>query len=456
MWLMCAGEDEPVAQRMARAMSGWGWPVEVCASDAERAEQPEFVEQLMGAGAVVAVAGPEGRGPWRALASRRALLALVRRGYSELVVGMLADASSQNSPMFLRTIVHLGADVTHEGHERVDALAASPLMAKLAALRGPQVFNGDRSLGTRSIMILSGESSPVARSIEATKPPQARREPERGAAHIAESAGMRFVWLPGGTFMMGSDEGDVMAFSYEKPAHPVTVSGLWMAETPVTNRAYGELLESAQLGEPEYWRDRRSNQPEQPVVGVSWYQAVRFCNALSAAEGLEPCYLLDGSHDAPTVAWQREAEGYRLPTEAEWEYACRAGTTTRWWFGDSDDQLVNYAWYRENSDGAVKPVAGKSPNPWGLYDMHGNVWEWSWDWFAEYPNAESPTPLLNPAGPSEAELVAKSRTLRGGAFGSSAQYLRAAFRNRNAPAYRHLIGGFRCVRDGRAQQFAKP
>ncbi|GAB4524216.1 MAG: hypothetical protein Tsb0020_42420 [Haliangiales bacterium] len=455
VWLLCARDDAPAVRRMARAMSGWGWPVEVCAAGSEPAEQPELIEQLMHAGAVVAIAGPDGRGPWQALASRRALLTLVRRDHPALVVGVLANATSQASPAFLRTSVHASATSTIQGsaghaetntaqsepgarHPRgKDALAVSPLVAKLAALLDVTVPDGV-----------------VARSIEATAP---QSEPERGTADIAESVGMRFLWLPGGTFTMGSGNDDDMAYGDEKPAHAVTVSGLWMAETPVTNRVYGELLESAKLLEPEFWRDRSYNQPEQPVVGVSWYEAVRFCNALSEVEGLSSCYQLDGDRDAPTVTWKREADGYRLPTEAEWEYACRAGTTTRWWFGDDQDQLADYAWCLDNSDGDLKPVAGKPPNPWGLYDMHGNVWEWCWDQFAEYPNPAPTAPLLDPMGPSEAkapevnESAAKSRTLRGGAFGYWAQVLRSAFRDGNAPECRNQGSGFRCVRGGRAQ-----
>ncbi len=462
VWLLCARDDAPAVRRMARTMAGWGWPIEMCVGGSERAGQPGLVEQLMHAGAVVAIAGPDGRGPWQALTSRGALLTLVRRDHPGLVVGMLANATSQASPAFLRTAVHASATAASQGggrhaeasparpapearHPRgKDGLAASPLVAKLAALLDVTIPDGI-----------------TARSIEATAP---QREPERGAAHIAESVGMRFLWLPGGTFTMGSGDNDVMAHGDEKPAHAVTVSGLWMAETPVTNRAYGELLESAQLIEPEYWRDRSYNQPEQPVVGVSWYQAVRFCNALSEVEGLASCYQLDGDRDAPTVTWKREADGYRLPTEAEWEYACRAGTTTRWWFGDDVDQLADYAWYDDNSDRALKPVAGKPSNPWGLYDMHGNVWEWCWDWFAKYPNPAPTAPLLDPMGPSEAkapevktynakfdEITAKSRTLRGGAFGNGALYLRSAVRVGDAPVFRDQDGGFRCVRGGRAQ-----
>ena len=102
---------------------------------------------------------------------------------------------------------------------------------------------------------------------------------------------------------------------------------------------------------------------------MSWFEAVQFCNALSAQQGLQPCYLIDGEQ----VTWDEEADGYRLPTEAEWEYAVRADTTTRWFCGDEATALGDYAWYAENASRRVQPVGQKAPNPWGLYDMAGNV-----------------------------------------------------------------------------------
>ena len=123
----------------------------------------------------------------------------------------------------------------------------------------------------------------------------------------------------------------------------------------MTNGQYGRFLEAAgkSVKKPAYWDDRRFNQPEQPVVGVSWDEARAFC----------------------------EWAGGRLPTEAEWEYACRAGTTTEYSFGDDAELLEEYAWFDKNSGGQTQPVGAKKPNPWGLHDMHGNVWEWCADWF---------------------------------------------------------------------------
>lgn len=114
--------------------------------------------------------------------------------------------------------------------------------------------------------------------------------------------------------------------------------------------------------------------PLRPATDVSWLDAVKFCNELSVASGFEPAYVLGTSVDAEDVEWNRAADGYRLPTEAEWEYACRAGTT-------DSGPLDEIAWYRENSAGRVHEAGLLEPNPWGFYDLLGNVWEWTWDLF---------------------------------------------------------------------------
>lgn len=134
-----------------------------------------------------------------------------------------------------------------------------------------------------------------------------------------------------------------------------------MGRTPVTVGQWNALMPG----------DRRSGDATLPVTGVSWDGAVAFCNAASAREGRTAAY--DGER------WVAEADGYRLPTEAESEHACRAGTDTAWSFGDDEAKLGEHAWYAENSGGAVHPVATRLPNPWGLYDLHGNVWEWCGD-----------------------------------------------------------------------------
>ena len=126
---------------------------------------------------------------------------------------------------------------------------------------------------------------------------------------------------------------------------------------------------------------------------------------------------------------------YRLPTEAEWEYACRAGTTTKYSFGDSDSELGEYAWYRDNSGKTTHPVGGKKPNPWGLYDMHGNVWEWCRDWFGDYSNGIA----RDPVGPSIAPL----RASRGGSWVYNVKDMGSAYRSGNSPRTLSYGLGFR-------------
>jgi formylglycine-generating enzyme required for sulfatase activity len=150
-----------------------------------------------------------------------------------------------------------------------------------------------------------------------------------------------------------------------------------------------------------------------PVERVSWDDATEFCKRLSAKEG----------------------KTYRLPTEAEWEFACRAGTTTQYSFGDDEASLGEYAWYSNNSNGKAQPVGEKKANAWGLHDMHGNVWEWCQDWYGGYPVAE----VTNPRGPKEAPV----RVIRGGGWDDYAWYCRAALRIALEPLHRLSYLGFR-------------
>jgi formylglycine-generating enzyme required for sulfatase activity len=161
---------------------------------------------------------------------------------------------------------------------------------------------------------------------------------------------------------------------------------------------------------------------------------------LSAQQGLQPCYLIDGEQ----VTWDKEADGYRLPTEAEWEYAMRADTTTRWFCGDEATELGDYAWFNEYLiTGHPHPVGQKEPNPWGLYDMAGNVWEWCWDWYGPY-RAEAGSDLIGPD-------TGAVRVLRGGDYWNAARILRSALRNRVGPGRRGDTFGFRVVRRPRRQ-----
>ena len=157
-----------------------------------------------------------------------------------------------------------------------------------------------------------------------------------------------------------------------------------------------------------------------PVEGVSWWDAVRFCNALSRREGLAPAY--DLCVDAGTAEWDASSDGYRLPTEAEWEHACRAGTA-----GARYGPLDEVAWYRGNSDGRIHAVGGRQPNAWGLYDMLGNVWDWCWDVY-------------------DAEVYGTYRVLRGGGWADEHWSCRASVRRRSHPTFRIDDVGFRVAR----------
>lgn len=223
-------------------------------------------------------------------------------------------------------------------------------------------------------------------------------------------ANITMVRIPAGDFMMGSVSGR----SNEKPVHSVRVTrDFLLGRYPVTNAQYGEFLKTGgkRVRKPAYWDDRRFNQPEQPVVGVSWDEAQAFCQWADCS----------------------------LPTGAEWEYACRAGTTTAFSFGDDPEQLDQYGWHKKNSGGQTQPVGTREPNAWGLYDMHGNVWEWCQYWYGEYAAAAEE----NPSGPENGN----GRVLRGGSWGDEAGNCRSSVRNHIQPDNRYyIVIGFRVAR----------
>lgn len=266
-------------------------------------------------------------------------------------------------------------------------------------------------------------------AIEAHEEQPPDHEPEPAAEQLIDALAM--VDVPGGTFWMGSAKNDEMAHEDERPARLVQVSPFSCMKYPVTRRLWREVMGAPCTWWPEGPADHR------PVNRVSWYDAVRFCNAMSEREGLAPCYFIEGNE----VSWV-SSEGYRLPTEAEWEYACRAGTRTRWSFSGDTAVLSNFAWFDGNADAEPHPVGLKQPNPWGIHDMHGNVWEWCWDWYASYPAPRDKTPEVNPRGPQHGT----HKVLRGGAFGYGFRFLRCAFRNWFEPEDRNEYDGFRCVR----------
>jgi len=217
------------------------------------------------------------------------------------------------------------------------------------------------------------------------------------------------VLIPGGSFTMGDPEGRP-----DETPHRVDLSAFYMDRFPVTQEIYRRVLGI----NPSRWKGETN-----PVERIQWAQAIRFCNRCSEIEGLAPCYNIE------TGECDFEAGGYRLPTEAEWEYACRAGGEGRYFFGDNAGDLPRYAWLKPHSRGRPRPVGGKRPNRWGLQDMHGNVWEWCNDYYGKTYYDRSPRE--NPRGPAEGT----KRVLRGGAWDSGAEQCRAAYRFQEFPVF---------------------
>lgn len=221
------------------------------------------------------------------------------------------------------------------------------------------------------------------------------------------------VWIEPGVFMRGSPGDTLGSYDDEGPQHQVTIShGLWLGKYELTQ----EQWESVMGTRPWEGKTYVKAHPDYPAVYVSWEDVQSFISKLNEVE---------------------EMVLYRLPTEAEWEYACRGGTTTAWSFGEEARQLQHFAWYYDNAwkteERYAHAVGGKRPNPWGVYDLHGNVLEWCWDWYEVY----SQDSQIDPVGPSSGS----TRVVRGGCFRYPAFYERSAFRSAASPGFRiHLIG----------------
>ncbi len=306
-------------------------------------------------------------------------------------------------------------------------LIAGALLIGLPLLLGAVLFIG----GLCVAVGLAFSGRPVAELLPPIEPEGNETPGPLPEAPPRAPALVELVEIPGGVFRMGSPEEEEGRYDNEGPVHEVKASPFPCMRFQVTRRIYMEIMGE----DPSF---HKGDSDERPVERVTWFEAIKFCNKLSEKEGLTPCYHF---HDEQDVSWSHEANGYRLPTEAEWEYACRAGTDTGYYTGDSEEDLDRAGWYDKNSEGQTHPVGKKEPNNFGLYDMHGNVAEWCWDWYGPY----SGDPRTDPIGPPKGD----SRVLRGGAFDFRARYLRSAYRNWVEPEDRSRFIGFRCVRGPR-------
>jgi formylglycine-generating enzyme required for sulfatase activity len=318
--------------------------------------------------------------------------------------------------------------------------------------------------------------------------PAAQAHQAAWAAHLGveiesrNRVGMTLVLIPPGEFLMGSSTEQVdRALEWiktipraapgevdrirreEQPQHRVVLSRPWqMGRTEVTIGQYRRFVEATNyVTEAERFgggnssksdesdprkRAARWHSPgyqvteESPVSQITWNDMVEFCNWMSKEDRREPVYRLN---DRDMWTSNLSADGYRLPTEAEWEYACRAGTTTHYSFGDDVAKLDDYAWFNrtaeQRSEIGARPVATKRPNPWGLYDMHGNVWERCEDFHD--PNWYAESPAVDPRGPT----AGGNRIVRGAGWHYFDLHCRSAYRNNYSPQSRTGNTGFRVV-----------
>jgi formylglycine-generating enzyme required for sulfatase activity len=240
----------------------------------------------------------------------------------------------------------------------------------------------------------------------------------------ASDSNSAMLKIPAGRFMMGEPS------EADSPAHEVILSAFLLDKYLVTQ----DLFEKVMHENPSRWKGGNN-----PVEQVRWSDAVKFCNKRSELEGLGLCYELK------TWKCNFDATGYRLPTEAEFEYACRAGATTTYPCGDTPPKLGDFAWFEKNSGGHPRPVGQKQANAWGLYDMCGNLWEWCNDFYQVDYYASAPR--QDPKGPD----AGKTRVVRGGSWRATAENCRCGYRYNENPGYADVcfgydIYGFRCAR----------
>ena len=348
-------------------------------------------------------------------------LDLIRQEEQFQMSGEVSDESAQSIGKKLGAQVVVSGSLNSMGGAyrfRIRALNVETAVVETGS-------TADLSVGeTKIAFMLSGaKPAPIAAKQPAAPPPAQTATPSPG-----------FVPVEGGTFQMGGP--------FDQPLHTVKITGFYMAKYEVTQKEWTAVMGS----NPSYFEGDNL-----PVENVSWYDAVEYCNRLSEKEKLTPAYTIDKNRKDEnndnenddlkwTVQWNRNANGYRLPTEAEWEYAAKGGNGSPGnytYAGSTNADEV--AWFWDNSVGSTQKVGAKKPNGLGLYDMSGNVYEWCWDWKGEYSSGSQTDPI----GASSGSL----RVYRGGSWRHNGQAVSSAFRHNGAPpTARGNILGFRWVR----------
>jgi formylglycine-generating enzyme required for sulfatase activity len=308
-----------------------------------------------------------------------------------------------------RHFASVASDASPNVPERIDpgTMTPPPDNTDTAPLPGPT-----QAADETAVEPFPGAQADLTASAEESRPGADLNDgPRQKMADLGFGVTIEFVRVPPGQFEMGSPTGPTERDTDEGPVHRVKVArSFYMGKFEVTQQQYRAVTGRM----PALFKGA-----ELPVENVSWQEAVEFCQTLS----------------------RREGRTYRLPTEAEWEYACRAGSSGRFAFGESYSELSKYAWHAGNSGGTTQVAGSKTPNAFGLYDMHGNLWEWCSDWYA--PDYYGNSPVVDPRGPERG----KYRVLRGGAWSFAPAKCRSSIRGWGLPQSRASHVGFRIVLD---------
>ncbi|MBZ0197529.1 MAG: formylglycine-generating enzyme family protein [Ignavibacteriales bacterium] len=304
------------------------------------------------------------------------------------------------------------------------------------------VAAGIFAVKTAESTLTTASETTAGSAAEYMKPPQLRRRKAQFPAvtpllilfflpvfllipTVVSGQGMELVFIEGGSFVMGCYDPSLDCDDDETELRDVTVYGFYISTTEISQGVYDEVMgRNISL----------IKEPTLPVNNVSWYDAIEFCNKLSLKHKLNPCYIIKGRK----VTCNFSANGYRLPTEAEWEFAARGGNLSKGWLFAGSNDPFTVGWFKENSAGRARPSKQKAPNELGLFDMSGNLWEWCWDIYGPYEQTE----VIDPKGAEKGG----SRVLRGGSWYYESSVGRNSNRFSATPDTRSVTFGIRVVK----------